>query len=848
MQQRTYFPYIPMENRMAKGSKVLHIVRYGFLVIALLVIGLGVVVYINTERSVLVQDHINRTGSILKHSGAVLTHLNDLVNSARGYLLSGLELNLRRVEEASLRYEASMGELKKVVADNPIHMQRIAHVDTSYLALKAEVVEPLLQFKPESTFQGSAPLEQEVFQNISSKSRFYLDELTRLIGAINREEEQHIQDIIADNNRLATVEWFLNILATLIVLSIVHTLYRLTTKRIRKAESEQLRFDQELGENHDRLASLIEATRVGTWEWDIPTGIMSFNERWAQMLGYSLEELEPQHIQVWKDLMHPQDLKVSESLLEKVFSRDVDYYELECRMKHKDGHWVWVLERGKVVSWSPRNVPLQMAGTHDDISGRKRIERLFYIEKNRLEATLMSVGDGVITTDMHGKVVMLNKVAENLTGWTIQEAKGEDFGDVFTTMDANTGAPGDNPVKRVLESGVAVELWDDSILVAKDGIEHFINDSASPIKDEQGSMNGVVLVFRDCSHNRTERETILRLGFTDQLTQLQNRRAYDMELEQMRQADLFPIAFILADVDGLKLANDAFSHDTGDLLLQRVANVLREVSAPGDLLARVGGDEFLVLMHQTSQELAEDRVHQIDRKLREEKVGHMTISLSTGIALLPTGEVDPALVYRHAERRMYRQKLTESPKRKKLIIETLLSVQHQNYPRVKIHSEQVSLLCGMLSRMLELNEHDTETMQRAGLYHDLGKIAMDQTILEKPSSLNEHEWYDVKRHSEVGYNILRSVPEYFDIAETVLYHHERWDGNGYPKGLAGNDIPLYSRMLSICDAYDAMVGTKPYANAKGKSEALQEIMEFRGSQFDPDLATLFVTMMSRENS
>jgi putative nucleotidyltransferase with HDIG domain len=197
---------------------------------------------------------------------------------------------------------------------------------------------------------------------------------------------------------------------------------------------------------------------------------------------------------------------------------------------------------------------------------------------------------------------------------------------------------------------------------------------------------------------------------------------------------------------------------------------------------------------------------------------------------------------------MYRQKLTESPKRKKQIIETFLSVQHQNYPRVKIHSKQVSMLCGKLSRMMGLSENEAETMQRAGMYHDLGKIAMDQTILEKPSSLDEREWYDVKRHSEVGYNILRSVPEYYNIAETVLCHHERWDGTGYPKGLAANDIPLYSRILSICDAYDAMVGVKPYATAKGKSEALQEIMEFRGSQFDPDLAALFVTMMSREIS
>jgi diguanylate cyclase (GGDEF)-like protein/PAS domain S-box-containing protein len=300
------------------------------------------------------------------------------------------------------------------------------------------------------------------------------------------------------------------------------------------------------------------------------------------------------------------------------------------------------LERGKVVSWASDNTPLSIAGTHDDISERKRIEHLFFVEKNRLEATLMSVGDGVITTDMHGKVVMLNKIAERLTGWTIDEAKGEDFGDVFQTMDANTGDHGDNPVKRVLESGLAVELWDDSILVAKDGTEHFINDSASPIKDEQGSMNGVVLVFRDSSHKRTERETILRLGFVDQLTQLQNRRAYDLELEQMFQADLFPIAFILADLDGLKLANDAFSHDTGDLLLQRVADVLSEVADKSDLVARIGGDEFLILMHQTTQELAEARIQIIIGKLREQKVGHMTISLSTRMAMLQSGDMDPA--------------------------------------------------------------------------------------------------------------------------------------------------------------------------------------------------------------
>jgi HD-GYP domain-containing protein (c-di-GMP phosphodiesterase class II) len=128
-------------------------------------------------------------------------------------------------------------------------------------------------------------------------------------------------------------------------------------------------------------------------------------------------------------------------------------------------------------------------------------------------------------------------------------------------------------------------------------------------------------------------------------------------------------------------------------------------------------------------------------------------------------------------------------------------------------------------------------------YHDIGKVAVDRKLLQKQEELDDYEWHDIKRHAEMGYNLLRTVPELYEIAEGVLHHHERWDGSGYPRGISGEEIPLISRIISICDTYDAIVGDRSYGGQRTHDEAITEILACSATQFDATLVSAFVKMM-----
>lgn len=468
----------------------------------------------------------------------------------------------------------------------------------------------------------------------------------------------------------------------------------------------------------------------------------------------------------------------------------------------------------------------------------KNSEERLQAEKELFKTTLLSVGDGIISTDEKGRVILLNPVAEQLTGWTQKEAKGKPIETVFNIINEHNRQKCLNPVEQVLKTGQIVELDKDTLLIAKDKTERAVDDSAAPIKNKRGKIVGVVLVFRDITEKKKSLDEIEYLSFHDHLTGLSNRRYFEDQCKKIDIKDNHPISLIMGDVNGLKLINDSFGHETGDELLKKSAQVLKRVVGKDNVLARIGGDEMAILLPKTNKSQGEKLVKKIQEAISQEKVKNMQLSISFGIETKSNVHESLAMIIKKAEDDMYRNKLFEGPSVRGKVIDNIVATINNKSPREKAHSERVSHLCVLMGEALGLNEEDLKKVKILGLFHDIGKIAIDDDILNKPSKLSNREYREISRHAEIGYRILNTANGMSEIAKYVLHHHERWDGKGYPKKLKEDEIPMLSRICAIADTYDAITSDRSYRKAKDKNFAINEIRKNAGTQFDPNLVMI----------
>lgn len=337
-----------------------------------------------------------------------------------------------------------------------------------------------------------------------------------------------------------------------------------------------------------------------------------------------------------------------------------------------------------------------------------------------------------------------------------------------------------------------------------------------------------------------QNEEVLYLSYHDQLTGLYNRRFYEKELKRLETTKDLPLTMVMGDVNGLKLINDSFGHNMGDELLKKVAEVIKKSCRAGDIIFRSGGDEFVILLPKTNALEAELITKRIREFALREKVGSIDISISFGYETKNNEEDNIHEVFKKAEEHMYNNKLFESLSMRKKTVDLIIKTLHEKNIRLEEHSQRVSKLCGRMGKVLGLFEYQIKELKTVGLLHDIGKIAINENILNKPGKLTDIEWKEIKRHSEIGYRILSTDTNMSKMAEYVLAHHERWDGQGYPRGLKEKEIPYESRIVAIADAYDAMISERSYCKALSQEDALLELQKNAGIQFDPELVSLFI--------
>ncbi len=505
----------------------------------------------------------------------------------------------------------------------------------------------------------------------------------------------------------------------------------------------------------------------------------------------------------------------------------------------------------KVASHTYRKIPGNIRNALETIAAlsgsaiaRMRIERKLQ-ENVRRYRVLVSNVPGIIFSceqDTQWTMKYLSGNVEDLTGYKASEFIGNRvraFNSIIHPEDR----------KLVYDTIVGHQSKDCPYhlryrIIAADGSIKWVRESGRHFYDNDGTIKHIDGVITDVTDLKTYEEQLQYLSLHDQLTGLYNRTFFEEELSRLESSREYPLSIISADLDGLKLINDTMGHDKGDHLLKVCADILQRSLRSSDILARVGGDEFAVILPNTDSEACEIIVCRIrdNIALYNDEYTDLPLSLSMGIATDEKGDILIRDLFRQADDLMYRDKLYSSYSTRNRVVESLMTALAERDYITEGHAMRLEKLCMALGKKKNLSSQQLAELALLARVHDLGKVGIPDNILFKPGILDESQWETMKLHPEKGYRIALSSPDLAGIADKVLKHHERWDGTGYPLGLKGEEIPLTCRILAIVDAFDAMTNDRPYKSAMSVTDAKIELYNCSGQQFDPHLVEAFLQL------
>ncbi len=357
--------------------------------------------------------------------------------------------------------------------------------------------------------------------------------------------------------------------------------------------------------------------------------------------------------------------------------------------------------------------------------------------------------------------------------------------------------------------------------------------------DENNRPTSVVGITLDISVQKSAALRFKKLSYTDTVTGLYNRAFFNKSLEELDREDTLPLSIIIGDLNGLKLANDTFGHKAGDDLLNKMAEILKAVCRKDDIITRWGGDEFAIILPNTTEDEAHKICERIRRACHEASASPVQLSIALGAAARISMHESVGKIVRAAETSMYTRKMMDSEHTTSSLIVSMEEVLMNKYQDGLERGLRQERLAVHLGKALGLPEEDLREIALLARLHDIGHITTPEEVWSKGPHLTSEEEEVVRHHVETGARIAKSLPQVRPIAQHILAHHEYWDGSGYPKGLKGEDIPLKARIIAIVDAYDDARRGFLVGRPLSSDEALQEIAKHAGTKFDPKLVALF---------
>jgi diguanylate cyclase (GGDEF)-like protein/PAS domain S-box-containing protein len=596
--------------------------------------------------------------------------------------------------------------------------------------------------------------------------------------------------------------------------------------------TEQYRQREELRESEAKFRAYMEKSPLGIFVTNMEGHYVEVNRAACQMSGYTEEELLNLSI---PDFLAPEFLEKGMKLFERLLKEG--YVEAEIMVRKKNGETFWIYLNALSAN---NNIVIAFC---QDITKRKQIEEALNF-KNLILKTQQEISlDGILVVNERVEMVSFNQRFADI--WEIP-------GDIMASRS------GQKALDYVFPKLVDPEEFFNLInylnknkqeksyeeIALKDG--RILELYSAPMFGDNDRYYGRVYYYRDITERKDAEEKVRYQSFHDGLTGLYNRVFLEKEMERLDTERQLPIGMIMADLNGLKLVNDTFGHEVGDEILKQSAEILRNSCRKEDIIARWGGDEFVIFLPQTTEEDLKAIWQRIDEKCKETYVKDIPLSLALGAAIKTSTNKDLAEILKEAEENMYKHKLVESQRVKSTILKIMLKNLEAKSFETEAHYSGMHNAAQSIGKGIGLSKPELDKLEMLIPLHDIGEIIIPAEILTKKGPLTAEEWEIIKKHPETGYRIVRATEEFAQVSEDILSHHERWDGSGYPQGLKGKEIPLLARITAIADAYEVMISGRPYKKAMSREEVITELKRCSGTQFDAELIKIFLSVLEKE--
>ena len=367
------------------------------------------------------------------------------------------------------------------------------------------------------------------------------------------------------------------------------------------------------------------------------------------------------------------------------------------------------------------------------------------------------------------------------------------------------------------------------------------------IYDKEGNVEALEGIIIDITESKQRFKRIQYMSDHDMLTNLYNRRYYEEALKELDKSENPPLSIIFADINGIRLINDAFGYETGDWIITNTGKIIQGCCRKEDIVARIGGDDFAVLMPKAGMDESQDMLNKIKNACEDFNASikdkAQTISLSMGFGVKTSIETNITEAEKEADNFLAMRKLLDQKSHHNAVLSSIMVTMYERSFETEEHARRIADLCEKIGEKFQLPQSKLDELHLFAMLHDIGKIGVDDKILKKPGKLTKDEWPEMQKHSNIGYRIAIAAQEFSVVAYYILTHHEQWNGSGYPRGLKGEQIPLPSRILAVADAYDAMTENRVYRTAMTPEKAIEEIKKNSGTQFDPEVVKAFLEVI-----
>ena len=615
--------------------------------------------------------------------------------------------------------------------------------------------------------------------------------------------------------------------------------------------TEQTKLEMQLKENEALFKAVFEQAPIGISITSKDNALFSevaartsVNQAYLDILGRSKDELSMLH---WMDITHPDDLTEDADQLSRLLAGQIDHYRMEKRYIKPDGSTIWVNFSASTLT-NHLNHRISHLCLLEDITQRKRLEQSLQ-ESERSKSVLLSHLPGLAYRCLNDRQWTMKFVSDGcfaLTGYhaeSLIDNRDLSYNDLIAP-------PYQTEVYEKWQNVIATRgnFRHTYEIITASGENKWVLEMGQPIFDASGQLEALEGVVFDIAEQKQREQQIMFMGEHDELTKLYNLMYFDRACRWHNLNQTYPLSVVQCDVDGLRLINNAFGMEEGNALLVKVAQLLERNRGENDILARTGDDDFTLLMPSAAGKSAEDFIRRVTGAIEAANLSGgapYRVSLSCGYATRQAPAEDVGTLLKSAYSSLHNQKILNLHSSHSATLTSIMTALHARSEETEEHAQRLLSLSTMIGHELGLPQQSMTELALFSKLHDIGKIGISDAILNKPSLLSDEEWTVMRKHSEIGYQIAKSLEDIAHVAGDILAHHERWDGSGYPKGLQGEAIPLLARILAVADAYDAMTRDRVYRKAMPREVALQEIQQNAGKQFDPQVVQAFMRIAAR---